>query len=216
MNFGELKTEVFRRLEENSVSPVYFSPDDVGDAINEGFEELSDATEWYETNNPVNLAVDTIYYSLSSLNILTPKQAYNNQNNRWMVWTTVDRLDGRYRRWEAAGGEPDWIFTRGVWHLGTFPVPQAAGGTLTLYHTAMPTLLSADGDTPGFPQEFHYALVDYALYDLLCQEAEVAKALKFWERYQAKETALKRFVAARAKDRRIVFTGGQDAYRSNY
>ena len=91
MNFGELKAEVFRRLEESSSSPVYFTESEVEDALNEGYEEISDASEWTETSIEIALLPGQIYYWIGhpSVLALTPKQAFNNQNSRWLTWTTA-------------------------------------------------------------------------------------------------------------------------------
>lgn len=214
MDFQEIKAEVFRRLEENSSAPVYFSESEVEDAINEGYEEISDASEWSETTSTINLLPGQVYYWLghSSVKALTPTAAYNNQNDYWLQWTTVGDLDRSHSYWETSQGEPTQMFTRGLGWIGFWPIAESSGGTITLYHTTMPAALSAASDEPGFPQEFHFALVEYALYDLLAQEAEVAKALQFWGRYKEKEAGLKRFVERRAKDRRTAFTGGPGQY----
>ena len=215
MNFGELKAEVFRRLEENSSVPVYFTEDDIGDALNEGYEEMSDVSEWYETSSVIQLQANTFLYWLGhpSIQALTPLQAYNPQNSWWLNWYSQELLDREYRRWEKTGGQPQRMFTRGVWMLGFNPTP-ADSGTITLYHTAIPALMSADSDTPGFAREFHYGLIEYALYDLLCQDAEIPKAMKFWAKYKQKEGALRKFVDNRAQDRRVAFAGGQNSYRN--
>ena len=62
--------------------------------------------------------------------------------------------------------------------------------------------MSADSDTPGFPQEFHFGIVEYALYDLFAQEGDTQKALKHWMDYEAYENALSKYVDGRmAKDK---------------
>lgn len=214
MNFGELKAEVFRRLEESTSSPVYFTESEVADALNEGYQEISDASEWSETSVAIKLLPGQIYYWIghSSVLALTPKQAFNNQSSRWLDWTTVGYLDRAHSQWEISQGQPDQMFTRGLGWIGFWPVTPSTGSTITLYCTTLPSALSSDSDTPGFPQEFHLGLVEYALYDLFAQEAEVQKALGFWGRYQAKEAELNQYVQRRAKDRRVAFTGGIEPY----
>lgn len=201
MNFSEMKTEVFRRINESAGTPVFWSEADVAAALNDGYEELSDSTEWFEKSNTITLSGST-YYNLSSNTvltgneILTPKRAFNPRTNRWLRWTDWRDLDNHtYRQWETVTGEPEQILSRGMWWLGTFP--KKSGGTITLWYTAVPQVLLGNSDEPAFPSEFHYALVDYAIYDLLCQEGEGRKAIKFWNRYLQQEVALKQYVQNR-------------------
>lgn len=202
MNFQEMQTEVFRRLDEDSVSPAFWSLVDVKQAINEGYDDLSELTEWRETSSSLSLA-NSNYYDLSTLVsdvVLTLYSVRNAQTSKFLDQGTVKQLDTWYRRWEAViGGEPERYWIRGLYWLGMFPNKGAASGTVTLYYTALPAALSANADTPGFPQEFHLALVDYAVYDLLCQDREYEKAARLWASYQERVAKLRRYVQGRAE-----------------
>src|SRR6185295_4388477 len=101
--------------------------------------------------------------------------------------THVRNLDYHtYRLWESiAAGSLQNFFQRGLWWLGTFPQSPSDSSWVRFFYTALPATLSATTDTPGFPQEFHYGLVEYAVSDLLGQEGETKKAMAFWARYKA-------------------------------
>lgn len=209
MNFGELQAEVFRRREESDSSPLFGRIVDVKEAINDAYEELSETTEWFETNQSINKTTDN-YYDLSTLLTrwpLTVTSVWNPQTNRWLCPSDVRDFDEAYSQWENSRGEPEHFTVRGGWWLGTYPKLSGAAGTLKVFHTATPPLLSADSDTPGFPQEFHLALVVYALYELFCQEGELKKALGYWKEYQGYESALKRYVQARVSIDRVGVMG---------
>lgn len=212
--FSEIQTEVFRRCDESSSSPAFWTLTDVKNAINEGAEDLADHTEWREVQTTINLA-NSIYYDLSVGGsiitdvLLTLTGAYNTQTSRYMDVATVQQLDRWYRRWESVtGAEPERFWTRGISWMGLFPNKGAASGTVKLYYTALPAALSADADTPGFPQEFHFALVDYAVYDLLCQDREYEKAGRFWQSYLAHAENLRRYVQGRASVPMVRRMGG--------
>jgi hypothetical protein len=204
MTFLELQTELQRRLEETSTG-VFWALAQQKEALNDAYFEMADATEFAETSESVDLTTDT-YYDLSSVldNVpLTVHGVFSPQLNHWLTPTTVRELDDRWARWVDQAGEPQEFFIRGLWWLGTYPKLSSAAGTMTVHYTYVPAALSADGDTPGFPQEFHVGLLDYAMYDLLCQEREGKKALKFYDSYLGYQERLKQFVQGRAAHDRV-------------
>lgn len=215
MDFSTMQTEVFRRLEESSSSPVFWTLAQIKESINKGYREIADATEYYEVNDTVPLTTAVYAYDLTdasysfSPTILTVKACYNNQTKRWMTSGTVRDWDAEFWQWEHAVGEPVQFTIRGLWWLQFDRAVSSTAGTVTVYYTAIPTDLSANSDTPGFPQEFHLALVDYAIYDLLCQDREPKKALFYFERYKARQEALKRYVDQRTGIDRVGVMGSE-------
>lgn len=219
MTFLELQTEVLRRMGEPippSAAQVYDLLADVKAAINEGYECLSEITEWLETTSTLTLSTaiyydltDTATFTLSSgVSPLSISNVWSNQNNRWMRPTNWREMDEQmYPMWEASTGEPDYWFPRGAWWLGVFPHKPTASGTLSVHASAMPSPLSADGDVPGFPREFHQGLVSYALYDLFEQDREWKKADRYFAEYLQAETALKYWVETRMLARMHQFGG---------
>src|SRR5260221_506910 len=181
MTLLEMETEVFRRLNENSVSPDFWTKADVDEALNDGYEELSDSSEWYERSVSISLLDHRPYYDLRTVldadTILSPGRCYNVQTSRWLNPTHVRDLDYHtYRQWEGiATGQVEKFFQRGLWWMGVFPQNSDDTGWVRFYYTAMPEALANASDVPGFPQEFHYAIIEYAVGDLLGQEAETKK-----------------------------------------
>lgn len=203
MDFTALKLEVTRRLDESSSSPVFWTQAQIGESINKGLREIADATEYYETSDTIALTAATYAYDLTdstwsfSPTILSVRACHNDQTNRWMRPTTVKEMDRKYAKWETQVGEPDQYMLRGLWWLEFDLAVSSTAGTVTVYYTALPTDLSSGSDTPGFPQEYHLALVDYALYDCLCQEGENTKSLYYYGRYKEREEGLRRYVQQR-------------------
>lgn len=213
MTFGEMKKEVFRRLEERSSAPVFWEEADVAKALNEGWEELADACEFNESRLMLPVTTAQLYYRLNvdTIRALTIKQAYNHASSRWLEWTTVNELDRHYIEWQTVLGQPDRLFTRGGEWLGFWPLP-ATNSNIEIFFTSMPAPLASDTEVPGLPQEFHFTIIAYALYDLFLQDAEIQKGMEQWQEYKRGEMELKRFVDSRARDRRVAFTGGTEAY----
>ena len=208
MTLAEMRTEVFRRLNESSVSPDFWSEADVDEALNDGLAEISDASEWFERHASIPALHQRPYYDLRTVlqddTILAPGRCLNVQTNRWIEPTYVRDLDYHtYRRWESiATGQMERMFLRGLWFLGFFPQASADSGYVRLWYKAIPPPLVNATDEPGFPREFHYGLVEYAVGDLLGQEGETKKALTKWAAYQQKEDGLTAYTDKRqAKDR---------------
>jgi len=202
-----MQTEVFRRLDEDSSSPAFWTLAQIKTALNEGYEEITDACEWNETSGTITTAADTTYYDLSSelTNFLAVRRIQNVTTSRWLTATHWRELDNsEVASWQAVDGEPQYWFLRGLDQLGLFPV---GASSIKVYYTSLPTALSADGDTPTFPQEYHYSLVDYALYDLLAQEGETRKASRYWDRYLRGAAELKDHVQSRGRISRVAVLG---------
>lgn len=211
MQFSDMQTEVFRRFEESSASPKWASQDQIKTALNEGYQELSDVTEWNETSFTVSKTASTMYYDLNSTSVysaaatnpvITVRRVYNVDTQKWLHPGDYTEFDRTRRQWELNDGDCQYFWLRGLWWLGLYPRPPATSGSVTVYASVHPTALSADADTPGFPEEFHLGLVEYAMYDLLCQDNEFQKAARYLRRYEEKQEALRSFVLQRAvKDR---------------
>lgn len=195
-----MQTEVARRIEESTGSPAFWSVADIKAAINRGYRETADVAEWNETSASLSITANTTYYDLSSLintRLLTVKRIYNDQTSQWLVPRDVKDFDQAFQQWENATGEPTQFLIRGLWWLRFDRYKSTTSGTFTTYYTEIPADLSADGDTPGFPQEFHFALVEFAVADLLFQDAETKKGMQFWARYKVLEDGLKRYANQR-------------------
>lgn len=202
MTLAELKAETFRRLEESATSPVFWTVADVVAALNAGYRELSDASEWYERWLTVGLLPARPYYDLrtvlpSTIPLLSIGLAYNDQTSRWLIPTTVRELDGGDLRWEQRVAEPERVGIRGLWWLWYWPRTSASTGTIKQYYTALPPALVNDTDEPGFPATLHLGLVEYALADLAAQDAEVTQTTAAWTRYLEYERVLSEWVAGR-------------------
>lgn len=193
MTRAELRAELYRRLEESSSGQVFFDDDDLNDALNDGYMELSDATEWYEVYRTISILHTRTYYDLRNVfdvEVLSVGPAFHVDANRWLIPSSVRDLDGRFSRWEIVRGVPERVHTRGLWWVGYWPILGSETGTIKQYVSALPATLGDDTDEPGFDAEFHKGVIEYALAELLPQQGEVTAALEAWQRYLAVEVEL--------------------------
>jgi hypothetical protein len=201
MTFAELKQDVALKLAEVAERRVFWSEEDIAEAVQLAYAELSDSTEWYETHANVVLLKNRPYYDLWSIigdGFLSLKPSFNLQTNRWLVPSTVAELDAGDRQWERVVGQPARVLMRGLRWLAFYPRLDAEQGKVKVYHTALPPPFENEDDEPGFPEAFHPALVDFALTDLWAQDGETKLALAAWASYLEGERQLADWVQRRA------------------
>lgn len=210
MTLAEIKAEVFRRLDESASTQVFFTEADVEAAIGDGLSELSDATEWDERWQTVDLLAARPWYDVRTIlgtHVLSVREAFHEDTNRWLVTGRQSDLDRADARWERVPAPPQRMMTAGLWWVSYWPRIGSDTGTVKQYYTALPDALEDDADEPGFPEPYHYALVEYAIYDLKAQEGETTMALQAWEAYLRYEASLQAFVDGRLSDPMVLGYG---------
>ncbi len=200
MNLGQMKSRVRREL--NETTTTFFSDDDIERSLREGYDELADATEWFERVAHVPMLEGRTYYDLSLIlddTFLSPRRIYNPVTDRWLEPTDPLQLDKTYSQWEIVEGQPTHYWLRGNWWLGVWPRPSVDSPGLRLVYTAITAGLDSDDAEPEFPVEFHQGITEYADYDLMAQRREWQKAERFWGRYKGFEGRLQMYVEGRTK-----------------
>jgi hypothetical protein len=199
----EIRENIQRDMREarsGQTSGSYFSDDDIDDAANDGYMEMSDAAEWFEEYLEFDLLKDRRYYDLFTLIgkvFLSIRPAFDEQVNRWLVPSTVRELDQRDPRWERVVGRPQRIFLRGLRWLGFWPRYGSDGTTVKQYYTRLPVPLCAETDEPGFPEAYHMGIVYFAETELYATDGETTLALESWKSYLAMEKELTAWVNKR-------------------
>lgn len=203
MTFGEMKQQVFQRLAELDVEDDFFSTQDVEESLNEALIELTDATEWYEVTQTLNMLTDRTYYDLRSAlsdRFLSINAVLNNETNRWCEMSVPRLFDSQTaRQWEIARYASDHVFMRGLWWLGVFGLPTTDSQSLRVSFAALPPELVLDSDRLDIPTELNLALVEYALYDLLVQDSETGLAMIQWDEFGLEQAKFEAHVGSRTK-----------------
>jgi hypothetical protein len=213
MNRGELQQRIFIGLNESSANPAFWTVADVQAALDDAYEEMSDASEWYERDAVLRLLSNQQYYDLRFIveadTFLRLRAVFNATTNRWLQPISVDDLDYRtYRQWEDVTGEPEKWLVRGLWWLRMFPMRPSDTGVVQLFYKALPPAMTRSTDEPGFPREFHEGLIEYALGDLLSQEGETKRALVHFQKYQGYQARLNEWADSRTSTDRLVRLNG--------
>lgn len=195
MTRGEMKAEVFRRLREVPTYAVMWQATDIEVSLQEGYEEMTDSSEWYERYQVIPILEDRPYYDMRTVmrdTFLVLGRAYNVSTDRWLIPTMPTELDLRDTRWERRVMEPEFIMIRGLWWVGYWPVKGSADGKIKQFFQGFPDPMIADTDSPGFEEEFHQGLIEYALWDLFAQDGESTLAWAAWKEFLRYEDLLTR------------------------
>lgn len=199
MTFAEIKAEVRRRI--NELTSTFWDDDEIVAAIHEGEDEFADACEWYERWQTIDVLRDRPYYDLRTVirfEFLMAGPVFNETTNRWLIPYHHHDFSSGDTRWEERLAEGEFYTMRGIWWLGVFPRKDAELGSLKQYFVALPRHMENDDDEPGFHRTFHYGLVEYAVADLLSQDAETDLTLEVWANYKVYEEGLSKYMKNRA------------------
>ena len=170
-------------------------------AINEGLDELSEATHFYERVVSIPVVPDRIYYDLRGYipdDFISVRAVWSVTLDDWLDPTTPEKL---HQRWEETVGDPYAYFTRGWNWLGVYPHPEnSSTSVLRVYFSSLaPHFLHPQAVLSDLTDDFTRALEDYAVYDLQCQDGETDKALVNWAAFSTRQQRLAGFVNQRAR-----------------
>ena len=198
LTLSDIRSRVRTRFEASSTTR--WSNADVNDAINDGIEELAEATGYYERYVSVPLKEARTYYDLRAFGDETPLSVtgvWHEAGNRWLE--PAAHTDIQFSEWEDTPGNPIMWFTRGAWWLGIWPRPSSEPDEwIRVYFTGIPPRMAEDGEgVHQLPEEFVPAVEEYTLYELYQREGETQKCLYWWAKYKAREEDLRRHMAHR-------------------
>jgi hypothetical protein len=183
---------------------------DIVTAINEGLDELSEETRFYERHVSIPVVNRRTYYDLRGWlpeSALGVTSVWSEVLTDWLVPTTVRELKSR---WEQAAGSPRSFFMRGLYWMGVFPRPETTIGTHRVYfagyapHFNFPQAVLRD-----LTDDRVAALEEYAMYELAAQDGETDRALAHFVDYRARAKDLANFVNRRTVTARSLKMGSK-------
>lgn len=195
--------QTIARVKVNLEDPQgkFFTVNDYVRAYNDALDEISEATEIYESNVHVKRRKWAVYTDLRGAlppTALRITAVWNPLSQKWLDPTTVRELDATVgRHWERNQDQTRWWWMRGLWYLGAYPIASDDTSPLRVHFAALmphvqPTGLSAGlGSSPDLPPDFHEAIENYMMYELLGERKEVDKSLEYYKRYSTQLPLLK-------------------------
>jgi hypothetical protein len=161
---SEIRAEAMRQLSEQSTTASYILPADHNAFIDEGIKDMCYRGFVYlQTKTGTILTTIARYFCptdfIRCLALLNPSNV-----------PLTEIPSGEVGTHYIIAGKPLWYYLSqqsGVWYFTLIDTPTTAGGgtgTYTIVYNALDIPLAADGSSPNFPPEKHYALVKYDLY----------------------------------------------------
>jgi hypothetical protein len=199
-----MEARVSQRLDEGISGATYYTSTEVVDALNEAYRFFVFLTLGLETTAPFALSAGTVWYHMLStfadwivpLRILLPNGAEVRE-------ATLSELDSLDQNWLNTAGTPARHAHVGIDLLAVYPQPAAGNVSLQVTYAQAPATLALATDTPAIPQEFHAALVDYAVYALRRKEGaqELRKVVPLLQRFLEEAKKYGDYVRARSAAR---------------
>lgn len=200
MNVAQLRILAAKRLDEDQVSPTYWTTAEFLEAFNEGQQILALMTLCLETTRTLPLTAAKPFYRLRGYfaDFLVPLRV--RVGGVRIRPARLDELDARNPAWQAtAGTAPDRYVQLGFSFFGVTPQP-TVGTTAEITYARSPVRMTADTDEPEVPAAYHEALIDYAIPHLVVKEGggPLSQAVPHLKRFIAEGTKLADYVRARS------------------
>lgn len=188
--------QIIARVKTNLEDPTekFFKMADYVRAYNDALDEISEATEIYESNVYVKRRKWAVYTDLrGSLppTTLRVTSVWNPATSRYLDPTSIRELDMTVGRdWERQITTTRWWFMRGLWFLGAYPAAGDDISPLKVYYTALlphikedSSLRSGPESTTDLPPDFSDVIENYMTYELLAERKEAEKSLEYYRRF---------------------------------
>lgn len=198
------------RIRHESESTIRWADADIVDAINDGLDDLSEVTRFYERHVSVPIGNLRTYYDLRGF---LPETALGVTS----VWSTVTEtwLDPVSplelgSRWEQAAGPSLSFFTRGLYWMAVLPKTETGTGIFRVYFAAhAPHFTFPQAVLMDLLDDMVPALEEYALYELAAQDGETDRALGHWGEYSSRADLFAKFVERRILTARTMKMGSR-------
>ena len=209
---GEIVNRI--RIKYESESNVRWDDDSIMKSINEGLDDLSLETGFYERRVVLPIQADVQYYDLRGFTpetVLSLTAIYSTSRRDWLAATTAEELDRFNPLWEQSEGDPVKYFTRGIYWFGVWPRGRSdTQGFFWVYFRGLaPHFTHPQSVLDDLPDDFVPALEDYALYDLSAQDGMTDRALRYWDSYKQRKERLAKFVDGRLSQAAFMRMGEQ-------
>ena len=180
MTREEIRTRALRALNDDPVSPVFWSSAEANQLLEEAQEVLAEEVEALTRVLYIPQRAGCMFYALEALQarLMTPWRLWTRRRQHRLWPTSLTELDGHYERWLTVTGEPEWWFLLSWDCLGVWPAPQAGGGLMELDCFVWPTPPSNDSDEPETPDPDHDVLVSYIEMEGHVKQWDVSRALE--------------------------------------
>lgn len=172
------RVDLQTRLGNYLSNPTYYQTIDFNDSIQDGFDEIAAFTGCIYNTAVIPFGINQTYYDMLNLcpDYIGVVAIYNSVINRWLIPTSLTKLNQARWDWEVAGGTPYWFVPINHRWIAIYmkPLTIAYGNMYVFYRAAAPQL--QDSNIISIPDDHIQALEGYVLTDLWEQNQEFSKA----------------------------------------
>lgn len=202
MQLSDMRARVSQRLAEGIIGPTYYTTAEINAALNEGYRLFCLLTLGLESTASWSVSANTPFTHMLPVtgfsNWIAPLRITDSTGRKIRPARLAD-LESLDSGWRNSPGAPVRYTFLGADMIGLYKQPASGGTTLSVTFARGGSTLSADGDTPEVPAEYHPRLVDYGVYR--CRQGEgaqeFAKAMTYFESFMAGAEHYANYVRAR-------------------
>lgn len=167
--------------------------------VRDALETLAEYTDFYERYCTVPVQANRLYYDVRGFTpetVVSITDVWSSTRNDWLDIVTVDDLPFDF---ESASGDPQCIFTRGIYWIGIYPRPSSTStGYLRVYFSGVPAgFTHLQAVLSDLPDDYVVAVEDYVLYEMAGDDGNPKLSLVYWASYQKREKDLRDFIKRR-------------------
>jgi len=185
------------RLRNYFENNTYYSSEDFLNSIQDGYDETVAFSGVNVKATTLTIQPNLSYYDFRTLipDYLGLIALFNSVTRRWMIPTSVRKLDKIRPDWETCLGTPEYFVPITFRYLALFRKPAATYGDMYVFYVATAPTIGQD-DEIIIPADYQNALSDYCITDLLEQQQEFSKAMTRFKSYVDNLKELQRWAKA--------------------
>ena len=194
MNFATLKTRILKKLGESTTAPQKWSLAEIGDFINEGYNDLILHTKILETSATLSTVANQQIYDLASDCLEVVRMYYETTDRviKPISWVALNKKNKWFN--ETTDTHP-WNYVNiSTQKVLLYPkVSTSEADCITYWYKQIQTDLSEDTDSPSGPDVFHEALQHFGCGQALIRERSAAsqkEGLRYIGLYEEKKAWL--------------------------
>lgn len=202
MTRADIRFRIRRNLDDLGIT--YYTAVDINEAIQDAYDEVVVYCECIEKRVDLDFVSNTTYYDFSTLipDYYRVIKLYHNGQNRF-IDPTNNRNQGSYRiDWEVVNATEREYVILGPKYVGMSGRQAIATGNFGVFYKAKANQL-IDTSIPLISDNYIRLLELYGTADLLEQNQEFTKAIKYWQEYDPMLEDYRRKVQLLAKADRV-------------
>jgi hypothetical protein len=197
VNLQELRGRTLKRLDQDPAAPIYFSAQEVTNALNRGQRLFALITLCLEQIVTFDLTPGTAFYRMLATypDFLLPLRVRNASGAKVMPATLAD-LDALDGAWTTDAGPASFYGCLGLDLLFV----KGSGGPLSITYARMPATLASDGDEAEIIDAYQPTLIDYATWRVRAKQGgqEFSRAIPYLKTFLDGAKAAAKDTLARA------------------